>query len=217
MKFSINILSVIFLLPLFSLGQSHFKSGYIVNLKGDTLHGYIDYRSWDLNPDYIKFKSLTENTIAKLTVNDIDFFSIDKITSYKRYEVIISMDNTSEDHMIEFRDTSFKVATVFLKVLQKGKNLGLYSYSDAIKSRYYIGEQPGYEPVELVFRLYYDMNAVTMTHGRTVNEDTYMKTLFALALKYNAMSPWLQRSLEEAGYREYNLVQVIKKINAISK
>jgi hypothetical protein len=218
MKFYYKLFSIVFLFPLFSLAQSHYKPGYIVNLKGDTAHGYIDYKGWDLNPDFIRFKPLTGNTVEKLTVNDIDFFSIDKITSYKRYEGFISMDNTSEDHMIEFRDTSFKVATVFLQVLQKGKNLSLYSYSDAIKSRYYIGEQPGFEPAELVYRLYYDMTIVTATHGgRTVNEDTYMKQLFTLAIKYDALSPWLQRALEEAGYREYNLVQVVKKINQAAK
>jgi hypothetical protein len=128
------------------------------------------------------------------------------------------MDHADEDHVLDFRDTTFKVATVFLKVLQSGKNVTLYAYSDAVKTRLFIGDQPAFEPVELGYRLYYDMDAVKIfEHGKTVNENTYMKQLYDLAMKYNAMTPSLQHDIENSGYRDYYIKQIVKKINSVTK
>ncbi|MGZ3814058.1 MAG: hypothetical protein ACXVJN_20060, partial [Mucilaginibacter sp.] len=51
-------LSVLFfLLPLISVAQSNYKPGYVVTLKGDTIHGFINYREWNKNPRQIAFKN----------------------------------------------------------------------------------------------------------------------------------------------------------------
>jgi hypothetical protein len=217
MKFSLNLLLIIGLFPIYSIAQSHYKQGYLVKSNGDTIHGYIDYRAWDLNPTSIKFKLPKEGKVETFNIYDLDSFGIDHITSYKKYTVMISMNDINPDHMTEFRDTSFRIATVFLKLLQKGENLILYSYSDGIKERFYLGETPKYEPVELIYRLYYDLNAVTLDHGRTVNENTYMKQLYTMAMKYTNMSVSLQRDIEDADYQEYKLFKIVKKINNLSK
>ena len=39
-------LVTLLLLPLLSIAQSNYKSGYVVTLKGDTLRGYINYKEW---------------------------------------------------------------------------------------------------------------------------------------------------------------------------
>jgi len=119
--------------------------------------------------------------------------------------------------MIEERDTSFKVDAVFLQLLQRGKYLGLYAYQDDIKIRYFISEAPDYTPTELVYRLYYDMEQVTLLTGRTVNEDTYKKQLFALAAKYDKITDRLVADLNDAEYKDYHLVGIVSKINGITK
>ena len=48
---------VLFLLPLLSIAQANYKSGYVVTLKGDTLRGYINYKEWGRNPKDIDFKA----------------------------------------------------------------------------------------------------------------------------------------------------------------
>lgn len=218
MKIFYRFFLATFLLPILSLAQGNYKPGYIVTLKGDTIPGYIDYRGWDMNPDYVKFKKAQASAVEKLTVNEINSFSVNKITSYKKYTGPLSMDNANENNVQENRDTSFKIASVFLKVLQKGRNIALYSYSDNLKTRLFIGDQPDYQPVELVYRLYYDMDAVKIfEHGRTVNENTYMWQLYNLATKYNAVSTALQRDIEDSTYREYYVLQVVKKINRATK
>lgn len=219
MKTFFKILLAVLLLPVFAAAQSNYKAGYVVTVKGDTLRGFINYKGWDLTPRAISFKNSLKENAVKFSAHDIVYFSIGKVARYQRYIGLISMDNVSEDHMIEFRDTSYKADTVFLEVLQKGKNIALYSYSDAIKSRFFVGENPDYAPVELVYRLYYDLDHADFEteKGRTVNENTYMKQLFALAVKYNADSPALMRELSYNGYKDYYLVQVVKMINEGSK
>lgn len=215
MKRAFKLLSVIVLLPLSSFAQRNYKPGFVVTIKGDTLKGYIDYRGWDLNPTKIRFQPLTNYKPIKFSVSDITSFEIYKIAKYQRYIGMISMDDASAEHMIEYRDTSFKVDTVFLEVLQKGKNVALYSYSDAKKERFFIGDTPDYYPVELGYRLYYDpghSNPVT-GQGRTVNENTYMKQLLALAAKYNALYDSLQRDIEQSDYKPVYLVHIVKMIN----
>lgn len=208
-----TFIAFLLLCPLFSLAQSNYKSGYIVDSKGDTTRGLVDYRGWESNPEKIKFKAAKDAVVKELTTDDINAFAVDKKIGYIKYTGKISMDRISDVSVSLNRDTSYRLATVFLKVLQKGKNLMLYSYTDNIKTRYYISEQPAFIPQELVYRLYYDVSRVDHTHGRTVNEDTYAKQLFGFANKYNVLTESLQKDIEQAGYREYYINQVVKQIN----
>jgi len=204
------------LLPVFSFAQSNYKPGYAVTTKGDTLRGFIDQRSWDTNPEYIRFKASKDGEVQKFTPEEIKFFSVGKSDAYAKYDGPITMDSASDLHVNNFRDTSYKIAVVFLKVLKKGKNVCLYAYSDNIKTRYFISEQPAFRPTELIYRLYYTELSISTTvanTGRTVNENTYMKQLYGLALKYNALSTPLQRDIEDLSYEEYRIGKVITQIN----
>lgn len=209
--------AIILLIPFLCKAQSNYKPGYIVNLKGDTIHGFIDYREWDTSPAFIKFKASAESKITKLSPHDINIISISKNAEYQRYAGRITTDPTNTDIMIEERDTTFRTDTVFLELIQRGKNLALYSYSDNIKTRYFIGEQPDYTPVELIYRLYYDFDKASHLSGRTVNEDTYLKQLFALAQKYNCITDLFIRDIEDAEYKEAHLTHIVSMINGISK
>jgi hypothetical protein len=217
MSYQNKLLILLFLFPLFSIAQKNYKPGYVITLKGDTLHGFIDYREWNNNPTTIKFKSLPDNNIRKLSAKDINYFSVNDMAEYQRYAGPLSMDPINFASMIEERDTSFKVDTVFLELIQRGKNVALYSYADNLKVRFFIGERPDYTPVELGYKLYYDMTAVTYTHGRTVNENTYEKQLFALAEKYNTVSDALVKYITESNYKEYHLLHIVTVINEITK
>jgi hypothetical protein len=216
MKLSYKLFYLFLLLPVFSFAQSNYKPGYAVTLKGDTLRGLIDYREWDKTPTTIKFKSSLTDDVKKLSTRDISSFSIANKAEYIRYAGPISMDSTNPEFMLNERDTTFKIDTVFLELLERGKNIALYSYADDIKTRFYVGEAPDYTPKELVFRLYYNADKPGGT-GRTINENTYMKQLFALAVKYNMMTDGLQRDIEETGYREAYLIEVANKINNIDR
>ena len=153
MKHFYQVLLAVMLLPLFSLAQSNYKPGYIVTLKGDTVRGFIDYKEWNLTPTFINFKTaISDNKSRKFTPAEISFFNINGLEAYQRYTGPISMDVTDERRISNSRDTSFNTVTVFFKVLQKGANLALYSYSDELKLRLFVVEGTD-APVELVYRL----------------------------------------------------------------
>jgi hypothetical protein len=215
MKYLNKLFTILILLPYFSVAQSNYQPGYVVTTAGDTVRGFIDYKDWDSNPEAISFKSsLTDPDKKSFTLNDIAFFNIANLASYKKYTCSISTDFTNTTNLVEGRDTSYKVATVFLRVLQLGKNLALYTYADAQKTRFYIGEAPGYAPAELIFRRYYDAAG---TAGNTVNENTYQKQLFALANKYNALDDKTTALLENSNYEKGDLLNIVSRINNISK
>ncbi|HEY8780927.1 MAG TPA: hypothetical protein VIM16_04865 [Mucilaginibacter sp.] len=219
MKHFYKLLFALFLLPLFTMAQSHYKAGYVVTLKGDTLHGFIDFQEWDSNPTAISFKSVVSDPAPqRFTTSNISFFNVDGLATNKKYVCSISMDVTNTGYIGEGRDTSFKIDTVFLQILQKGRNLALYSYRDNVKTRFYIGETPGYIPTELTYRLYFDRDATNIP-GNTVNENTYQKQLFALAIKYNALDDKLTAMLENSftSYNKDDLLAIVSRINNISK
>lgn len=209
------------LLPTLSYAQSNYKSGYVVNIKGDTLKGYIDYREWNLDPDAIEFKTtLSDQSPKKFGPSDISYFNINGLDAYERYSGLISMDITDKDHLGYSRDTTYQTKNVFLRLLQKGNNLALYSYTDGLKTRFFISQAPDYSPQELVYRLYYNYSGddnVAGQKGVTVNENTYMKQLFALANKYGVLDDNLQREIERADYKKDDLLSIVSKINHISK
>src|ERR1700756_754821 len=104
---SLYKLSVILaLLPFASEAQSNYRPGYVVNLKGDTLKGFIDYQAWDSNPNSINFKpTLTDREKQTFTVHNARYFNITGLAAYSKYFVSISTDETNIDRIGESRDT----------------------------------------------------------------------------------------------------------------
>jgi hypothetical protein len=201
-----------FLLPVCSAAQSNYKPGYVVTTKGDTLKGFIDYRGWDSNPNAISFKATADSRdIKRYTVNDIDFFDVGGFESYKKGTCSVSKDVTNLTGLSSARDTAYDIETIFLKVLQKGKNVTLYSFTDELKTRYYLGDAPDYKPVELIYRVYQNSN-----EGRTVYESDYRRYLLAVANKYNPGDDNFALTTE-AEYTSGDLLKAVSKINHISK
>ncbi|MDB4905050.1 MAG: hypothetical protein JWQ63_4331 [Mucilaginibacter sp.] len=218
MKHFNALLLTLFLLPLFSLAQSNYKPGYLITLKGDTLRGFIDYQEWDSNPTAISFKTaISDRKPQSFTISNISFFNVAELATYQKYICPVSMDETNTARLSSGRDTSYKIDTVFLKILQKGKNVALYSYSDGFKTRFYISEAPDYVPTELIYRIYDDTGISANKEGNTVIENTYLKQLFAIANKHNALDDDLSRTFETASYSQPDLLTIVSRINNISK
>jgi hypothetical protein len=194
--------------PLSVIAQSNYKPGYVVDLKGDTLRGYVDYQEWDANPDAINFKKTLTDHEIKYNVDNAAAFGIDKLETFVKYSGPISTDQVNPDKLLDVsdRDTSFKVVSVFFKVIEKGDRLTLYSYKDDIKIRFFISLPPGSEPKELVFRL-----------TRTNTEYTYRKQLARAALQYNELTDNLTASISRAEYEESDILYIVSKINHINK
>jgi hypothetical protein len=184
----------------------------VVTLKGDTIKGFIDYREWDANPESIDFKNtLADKKISKYTADDIDYFDINKMDSFKRYSGHISTDATDPDKVGYGLDTNFRVASVFLHVLKKGNKLALYAYKDEIKTRYYVGEAPAYSPQELIYRRYLKQNAQD-DPNQTATVNTYKRQLILLAQKYTELNN-LQLYIARADYNKGDIEDIVDKID----
>ena len=221
MRNLILLLAAVLLVPIASFAQSNYKPGNVVTLKGDTVKGFIDYREWDTNPESVDFKkSLADKTGTKYGLEELNSFSVTGLESYTRYIGPISTNPTDAYQVQNYRDTSFRVGTVFLKVLEKGDRIALYSYKDQLKMRFFIGDGPNYSPKELTYRIYTDANYdsnLGVAKGGTTIEKTYQKQISALALKYNELNDNLIIYISKADYNGDDLLQLVSKINHMSK
>jgi hypothetical protein len=213
MRYFYALLFAVILFPSFSYGQSNYKPGLVVTIKGDTVRGFIDHREWENNPANIRFKKALNTSERQYGTGDITYFRIDHFDAYRRYNGPISMDDFDVNHLSSTGDTSFKIATVFLKIEQDGQYATLYSYSDNLKKRYFVAEKTDNKPVELIYRLH---NIVEQGSSRTIAQEKYKGQLIYLAAKYNSNSDALRTEIERAGYNN-DLVGVMSKINRSGK
>jgi hypothetical protein len=216
MKIFRNSLFLVLLLPLFSRAQSY-QPGFVVNMKGDTLRGSIDYAEWDNNPGTISFKDNVSATPQKLGARDIRFFSVavGHFAAYESYSGPISTDHVDINHLSVGRDTALRYDTVFLNILQDGKNLRLYRYSDNQKVRFFIAAGNEAQPKELTYRIYLK-DEETNGVDRTTYETAFKGQLYDAAVKAGMATPALKEMIAKADYKEADLLQVTNVINGIS-
>jgi len=217
MRFLLSSVLVAILLPVISAAQSGYQPGSIVNLKGDTDRGFINYSEWENNPRSITFKSGENGPAVQFTANQIRYFSVNvgHLAEFQSYIGPISTNSIEVSQLPVGRDTSFTIDTVFLKILQKGNNVVLYSFADNFKTRFFIGEKSPDEPKELIYRPYYNSNEEN-GRDRTVYETPYKGQLYDAAVKAGKNSAALKDYIQKAVYREADLVNIVSQINGIS-
>jgi hypothetical protein len=198
-----------FCLPLFLSAQKNFQKGYIVSLAGDTTMGFIDYKEWDSSPESILFTSSPfSDSTNRYNVNHLHSFEILNKEAYRRFIVKLSLDPVKLEE-INVKDTSSRIDTVFLKVIQTGRVLSLFSYSDRIKTRFFIlqnGEEP---PVELGFKEYYQDDDLT----KLITEDLYKGQLRNILYSNNSFTDKLSRKITDARYQEAALKEIAFLMN----
>lgn len=210
MKHLYLFLFLIFLLPFFASAQSNYKPGYVVNLKGDTTKGFVDFKEWDKNPVKINFKAnLQAPEVQKLSADDISAFAVNGLEYYEKYKVSVSMDQVDVEKLSTGVDTSSTAGNIFLRVLVKGKYVTLYDYKDDIKNRFFIKDNALTNPEELIYRTYLNPNEVT----QIVTQPWYQNQLNILAIKYGQSTGKLTAAIEKTGYNGNDLTIIVNTIN----
>ena len=195
--------------PFLSFSQSNFQPGYMVNVQGDTIKGYIDYKERSLNPTDFKFKSANESEAKKYDLTSSLGFGVDRLETYQRFVVDISMSKESLGHLSDGLDTSFIRDTVFLKVLQAGKHVVLYEYNDQVKRRFFILEKNKQIPEEL------KRNIFSNPENRTaaVNDNKYIKQLYVIKKTLDPHAVVDDQKWMQIKYIKTDLVKVAADIN----
>lgn len=195
--------------PLLSVAQSNFHKGYVVNNAQDTIRGFIDYKERFNNPTSIIFKSSTDSKPQTFLLKDYAAYGIDGLVRYQRFAVNISMDKVNLANLSVGIDSTSKRDTVFLQVLQTGKNVNLFAYQDAIKGRYYIQRKTDTEPEELIKHDYLsESNAM-----QVVTNTRYRRQLIRLLYALNMNSAANEGRVNSLDYKPDELIKFAAIIN----
>jgi opacity protein-like surface antigen len=210
MKPKCLLIVLLILFSFFSKAQTNFKPGYVISVNGQVIHGFINEKEWDANPTIINFKTaLNGAEVKNYTPSDITYFEITNSVAYQRYSGFVSTDETNISRLSRGRDSSKKQGVIFLKLQQKGPNVSLYSYNDAIKMRFFIADNNAGKTYELLFKQYFIPDMGPVTHV----ENEFIPQLYDLATKYNPSSAELKQEIEQASYKTPVLRKISRMIN----
>src|SRR3569833_2747356 len=166
MKSILRAILIALICPLTLFAQSNYKPGYVVNSHGDTIKGFINYREWSRSPAQISFKdNLSAAQGKNFNVKNATAFAVTGFEYYERHIVNISTDSLDINYLHNKAENKFIADTVFLRLITKGAHVSLYTYTDAIKQRFYISQGNNRdEPEELAYHAYYDADQHTMQY-----------------------------------------------------
>lgn len=209
MRLLYPLLFLTFLTPFISLAQNNYKPGYVVNLNGDTTHGFIAYKAWDKNPKTIIFKT-DEHSAQKeqYSTSNAIAFGINGIEKYKRFALWISHDEVSHSEISAGSDTSKKFDTVFLRVITAGGSVTLYAYNDKVKQRFFISEKDK-APVELVYYTTADPD----NQANSIVKAIYKNQLQKLVAVYKPNDQHLIDEVQTVDYKDYDLEKIVLALN----
>ncbi len=187
--------------------QSNYRPAEVTDASGHVQAGHINYREWDKNPGSIEFKiSLDDKKPVVYTPSMLRSFAITGSEKFSAYRVSISLNATNFPDLPSDVDTTAKTDDVFLKQVATGGRLTLYSYTDAVKTRFYIQEGTA-PPAELLYQEYYSRD-----HQQVNKVNSYVRQLNALIIKY-PNNGHLLTLLANTKYSKSDIEHLVNEIN----
>lgn len=195
------------LIPTMCYAQANFFKGYWITNTGDTIKGYVQVREREFNPQFLRFKKELSNEAQLITISESRGYGADLGDAYERNNVEMSMSRISGIITIGV-DTLKQNATVFLRIIGKGKNVVLYSLTDEIKERFYVKESTDLVPIELSRQFFYNPKDET----KLIIQSKYRNQLLMLMRKYS-VDESEERKIEKVSYQKSDLLQMVNLIN----
>lgn len=124
------------LLPSLVKAQGRLTEGYIVNLQGDTIKGFIDVTEWGMNPSTVHFFETTDSEGRYLWPYDIKMFAIGK-DIYEGAMVDVEVSPRDLNNLSSKAELMLEKDQAFLQLLVAGPK-SLYVYGKAVYDQYYI-------------------------------------------------------------------------------
>jgi len=194
--------------PFLCLSQSNYLKGYIITNTKEKIEGYIDFDGGPFTPSEIRFKKDLTMTPQTFTVENCQGYGIENKADFKRFSVSLSQSHTRISALKEGLDTTTRRETVFLKLLQEGKNLALFSYTDEIKERFYLLNKKSKEPYELFRALFLAKHSATVTGNFKFREQ-----LMAELTNNEGVGHYDPIDLNTLRYEQKDLLKVVLAIN----
>ncbi len=190
-----------------SFCQVNFKSGYIIDHKGDTIRGLIDYRNWSVNPKIITFKKSAEDQKTTYSPLDIRKFGVED----EVYEgAIVNIDKSSilPESLSKKAEIEYQPDTVFLQTLIGGEK-NLFFYRDVNKKTYFFTKQ-GETFDYLVYKLY-----EKIVNG--VPSIAYNKRYIGQLTVYFQDCPKIKNEIAKTSYTQKGLISLFNEYNKCTK
>lgn len=178
-----------------SFCQENYKPGYILLMNGDTLHGLLDYRNWERNPEKIAFKEATGDTRSLYFPWQIKGFGVLDET----YEsAVVQVENSPTETKDLNYDKTLVLAfdSAFLQAVVKG-NKSLYYY----KTRF--GKELFYIKQDSAFKLLVYKKYLKDQDGESVLAEN--KTYIGQLTLYLADCSTIQDKLKNVAYQKNSL------------
>jgi len=209
-----NKLSIITILVLFSgsvkiaYSQENFQPASVFTLNGDTLHGFIDYRNWDKNPNSISFRQSNVSSATNFNPINISGFSV-------LNELYISAIVKAESSPYQLNELSYYAAiktrtdTVFLRCMFQGtKNLFYYNDKNG-KPQFYLKQWPDFELLVYKKYLRYNKEAPGVS-SEPVNAIKENKNFMGQLSLYLRECPSIQPKINTSEYTQSSLYNIFK-------
>ncbi|AMR31212.1 hypothetical protein A0256_07120 [Mucilaginibacter sp. PAMC 26640] len=206
MKYFYLTLLLIISAPALIKAQSNFKPGYLIDLKGDTIRGLVDIKEWNQNPDRVDFKLNDNSPVNHYLLDNMLGFGVPGNSDFEKFELPVSLDYADANNTT-FRTIDSTVnRKMFLKVVSTGKLANLYSYTDLIKTRFFIRDNDDKHIEELIYHFYYSGGLL-----KTVTR--YKTQLQFVAQNTHMAGNTLARRIQTANYLESDLTKIVQMIN----
>lgn len=138
-----------------AFSQERFFPGYIINLEGDTIKGFVSYKKSGANPDEIYFKTKAKGFPGIFKPNDIAEFKTEEDV-YVSAIVEIEITPTKVGKLDRDPELNIVIDTVFLQTLFFGEKSLYYLKSNEGRMSFYIKQGADFEL--LVYKRYIKRN-----------------------------------------------------------
>ena len=126
---------------------------------------------------------------------------------FERFTTTVSSASIPPGTLALRLDSSYQTKTVFLRLITAGNNLSLYSFTDKLKTRFYILDVKNNILTELNYYVYLD------EYNKATNVKKFQRQLYYFAAKYKTEDDGLQARINRAEYNQSDLIDVIGRIN----
>ncbi|MES2454765.1 MAG: hypothetical protein V4594_04460 [Bacteroidota bacterium] len=204
-----SFLCFIIFFPVYALSQSNFKKGYLLTSAKDTIKGFVDFQEHKKSPSAVNFKRSTDGTVEIFNPTNCSGYGIDGFEYYESHLVKVSLSAVDINKVSNGLDSSSVQIPVFLEVIQKGKNLTLYAYTDVIKTRFFLLASNDKQPYELVRQVYMDHEGTK----NLIRLNTYRGQLNTAAGLFDVKNKIDEKKLKNLRYGKREILEVVSIIN----
>lgn len=153
---------IILFVSLDVFSQSNLKSAYVITLEGDTVHGYINAKNWNMNPTVVNFKQSTDEEGVYYGPHDIKLFSMEG-DIYEGGYVDVEKSSRTAGSYSTTPELFLDKQLVFLQQLTRGSK-SLYINGNTAYNQYYIKNDGNFDL--LIYKKYLKdvkVNGLTQT------------------------------------------------------